>query len=51
MFNLFNKKSKKATNSKIETLNKKHISKIIGGDGGESTDITLVKSKSNIKTN
>lgn len=51
MFNLFNKKSKKAANTKIETLDKKQISKIIGGDGGESTDITIVKSRSNIRTN
>ncbi len=55
IFNLFKKKVVVKSTSKVESLDKAMLSKVIGGGDGETvpdtTETIVVKSKSNIRHN
>ncbi len=54
LFNIFKKETSKEVKSNIQKMDKNQLSKVIGGGGDGpivpvSTDVQVVKSKSNIK--
>ena len=55
LFSLFKKETSKEVKSNIQKMDKKQLEKVIGGGDGtttyDETSGTIVKSKSNIRTN
>lgn len=56
LFNIFKKETSKEVKNNIQKMDKKQLSKIIGGGDGtdpiiDETATTVIKSKSNIRNN
>lgn len=53
LLSIFKKENKKVVNTTAQKLNKNQLEKVIGGDGSDipnETTTTVVRSRSNIKT-